>query len=471
VNPTRLLACAIFVPLLICATACQRGPEASRRELIRAGYQFTGPELVRAASQGDERAVGWFLSAGDLALIRRAVDAGGVTPLMAAVERGNAALVTRLLGAGVDVNARNAEGWTALMMAASFNENAACARLLVNAGADAQFRDGNGWTALMQAVYKGNAEVVELLAPRSRPDLDRALLVASLAGNHDVVRVLLDQGADRHAVTDEGDTPLHLAVRRGHAQVAILLLQRGADPGALNKRGENPRRLAARLGNAEVSALVDSRGAAPGGDGAAETEWLRANKFDPSQADALTGDADGDGASNREEFVAGTNPRNAASRPGPIFAARLTAYHGAEVPVVLEKISAAGASVRVGDAAPMQVKEGEQIPGQPYKVALARQRRTTDKEGLEVDVSELHLEEMATGARVVLVPGMRAKSPESYAEIQIPGTEAPLRIHQDEVFTPPGAGAERYRVIDLRDEQVVIRRVSDGRVVTIPATR
>ena len=469
VNPIRILACLLLAAELLGLSACQRSPDAARKELARAGYPFTGADFVRAISQADGRAVGWFFTAGDATFVRNARGAGGVTPLMAAVERGDVPLVERLLAAGVDANARNSEGWSALMMAASFNEDARCARLLVNAGADVRFRDANGWTALMQAVYKGNAPVVELLAPQLRPELDRALLVASLAGNVDVVRVLLDQGADRHTVTDEGDTPLHLAIRRGHAPAAILLLQRGADPGALNKRGENPRRLAARLGNAEVSGLVDSLGTAPGANGTAETEWLRLNQFDAAQPDALTGDADGDGASNREEFVAGTNPRNASSRPGPIHSARLLSHHSEEVPVVLERIANGTATVRVAEGPPLRVKEGDEIPGQSFRVTLARQRRTTDKEGLEVDVSELHLEGITSGARVVLVPGMRAKSPESFAEIQFAGVETPVRVHQDEVFTPPGAADERYRVIDLRDEQIVVRRVSDGRVVTIPA--
>jgi len=464
---TPFLALLLALGLMAAATGCKRGPDQARRDLQKAGFQTTPAELVRAAAEGHSRAVGWFLTIGSDPNV---ADAEGFTPLMAAAEHGHAEIVKQLLAAGADVNARGREGWTALMMAASFSDKPECARLLLEAGADVHFKDPNGWTALMQAVYKGNAPIVALLAERSRPDLDRALLVAALSGHLEVARVLLEHGADRHITTDEGDTPLHLAIRRGHADVAVLLLRHGADPGALNRKGESPRRLAARLGNAQVTALVDAPDPIAATDGAAEADWLRKHKLDPAQPAILDADSDQDGATNRDEFLAGTDPRSAASKPGAVHQARLAAYHGEELPILLEKITDQGASIRVAEGAAIRVRDNDAIPGLPYRVLRTRQRQTTDKEGQQIDVSELHLEETDSGRRVVLVPGLRAKSPASHAELLFPGSEQPVRVHQDEEFTPPGS-TTAYRVVDLREEQVVLRSLSDGRVVTIPKSR
>ena len=42
------------------------------------------------------------------------------------------------------------------------------------------------------------------------------------------MKLLLERGADAHAVTDEGETPYQLSVQRGHAEVADLLREHSA---------------------------------------------------------------------------------------------------------------------------------------------------------------------------------------------------------------------------------------------------
>ena len=54
------------------------------------------------------------------------------------------------------------------------------------------------------------------------------------------VAALLDAGADLHARTEDGDTPLHRAASGGHAAAVAALLDAGADLNARDKKGRTP---------------------------------------------------------------------------------------------------------------------------------------------------------------------------------------------------------------------------------------
>ena len=64
--------------------------------------------------------------------------------------------------AGVDVNAKNNDGVTALMVAA-INNTADAVNALISAGADVNAKDNGGWTALMRAADHNTADVVNAL--------------------------------------------------------------------------------------------------------------------------------------------------------------------------------------------------------------------------------------------------------------------------------------------------------------------
>ena len=158
----------------------------------------------------------------------------------AAMER-NEDLVRILLEDGVDVNAVQSDGATALHWA-SYYGNADLASLLMAAGADHSLANRNGSTAMWLAANHGNVAVINILldggadANESLPLGRRPLMLAARSGNVEAVKLLLDHGADPNASeTERGTTPLMQAADQGHADVMAVLIEHGADVAAGSK--------------------------------------------------------------------------------------------------------------------------------------------------------------------------------------------------------------------------------------------
>lgn len=138
---------------------------------------------------------------------------------------------------GVDVNARDSEGFTALHAAAENNQEGAI-DVLIAAGADVNARGGGGKgkTPLYLASASGSLEAALALL-RNGADVHElasyrrtALHVAAKRGHTDIVNALLDAGARLHLRTNKfsGDTPLDLAAKRGHVDTVQRLIRQGA---------------------------------------------------------------------------------------------------------------------------------------------------------------------------------------------------------------------------------------------------
>ncbi len=135
-------------------------------------------------------------------------------------------------------------------------------KLLVDAGADLN-QTWNGATPLFQASQNGHTEVVQVLV-KAGADLNQTwngatpLFQATQNGHAKVVQVLVDAGADLNQ-TWHGATPLFKASQNGHAKVVQVLVDAGAN---LNQtwHGVTPLFQASRYGHAEVvQVLVDAR--------------------------------------------------------------------------------------------------------------------------------------------------------------------------------------------------------------------
>jgi ankyrin repeat protein len=155
------------------------------------------------------------------------------TPLMDKVVAGDKAAVSALIAKGADVNARNNYGWTALSHAARAG-NAELVKLLLAHGADVNARDQSGWTPLMRAAMKGHVDVVRVLLEHGAAVNDQekeegwtALHWAAARGHGQVVALLLSHGADYKLRTEDGMTPLMLAMKESHDKIVQALQQAG----------------------------------------------------------------------------------------------------------------------------------------------------------------------------------------------------------------------------------------------------
>jgi ankyrin repeat protein len=152
-----------------------------------------------------------------------------------------------LLESGANVNGQDGAERTALHHAV-LEDLDELIEYLVNAGADTEIVDANGETPLMMAVNVQSYECLEKLlechanVETTGFDGDTPLHSAAEQCNEEMLRTLLDFGANVDARNAEMLTPVMTAVQDGDhddfaAQVVRILIQNGADSGAKDLYG------------------------------------------------------------------------------------------------------------------------------------------------------------------------------------------------------------------------------------------
>lgn len=160
--------------------------------------------------------------------------------LLEAIKLDDADKVRRLLAQGISPNLREKTHGPAIVMAAKLQAFRVLAALAEAPGVDLEAADQSGQTALMMAAIAGHQPSVKLLLDR-RAKVDSpgwtALHYAASRGHTDVARMLIMRGANLDARSANGTTPVMLAARNKNFSTMELLADMGADLAARNDGG------------------------------------------------------------------------------------------------------------------------------------------------------------------------------------------------------------------------------------------
>jgi len=211
------------------------------------------PDMIAAVRAKDIRAV-TRLIAEDPALASARSETGE-SAVLVAIYGASSAIADLLIQSGANLDACTA--------AAAGNVEALERRIAQDPKAVGAFA-GDGWTPLHLAAFFGHTRAVRLLLDRGadphavsrNPTANTPLHAAAVRGHRDVVAALIAGGADVNRAAGGGWSPLHLAAGSGHVGVAELLIASGATLEGREAQGKTPLEIAEETNHAEVAAVI-----------------------------------------------------------------------------------------------------------------------------------------------------------------------------------------------------------------------
>ncbi len=163
-------------------------------------------------------------------------------------------MIISALEEGIDINIKDAQGFTPLIMAVSLGRNS-IVKLLIDKGADVNY-EVQGFTPLMIAAQEGLTSIANMLI-EANADINAktadgltVLMAAARDGHIDVITILLSKDVNVEATTNQGTTALMIADQFKQKAVFELLKKH---------LGDNNQELSLDLLNRMVVLNVDDK--------------------------------------------------------------------------------------------------------------------------------------------------------------------------------------------------------------------
>ncbi|MCP4259034.1 MAG: hypothetical protein GY774_16235 [Planctomycetes bacterium] len=250
--------------------------------------RWDGTALYIAASQGHKHIVELLIDSGADLNTKREANPKGDTPLHSAAEAGHNDIVELLINRGVDINTKNSTEQTPIEVAfqrkrkdvvallskkgasvstihlAAYTGEPAKVKSFIEESVSVNAKDSDGYTPLH---YVTTVNVAEFLISNGAnihaesKTGETPLHTAAKAGCIDVVELLIDNAANINTRDQRNYTPVHNAVWSGNTAVVELLFEKGADLQAKNRWGWMALHYAALQGNKEIVEYLLSKGA------------------------------------------------------------------------------------------------------------------------------------------------------------------------------------------------------------------
>ncbi|CAF0721224.1 unnamed protein product [Didymodactylos carnosus] len=188
-------------------------------------------------------------------------DGFGWTPLMSAINRGSRENVKLLLGHGARIDCDFAKGLTLVADAMAFNDKGNIEQTSSYANSKYIFI-----LELVSLLIENGAQVSNSRSESivdGENSVDYPLLHYAVDdGQEEMVRILTEKGkAPLNTPDQSGWYPLHLASGHGYLEIVKLLVNKGADINVKDKDGNTPLAWARKMEAREVEAFLSSSGA------------------------------------------------------------------------------------------------------------------------------------------------------------------------------------------------------------------